>query len=223
MTTEPAPLIGRPRHPAFVVLTTSLRSVLAFGIGIALLLYPDRGEEAVEGFMGVYFLVSGLFSLAWARRGPVLRRLAFVSGCVGVVTGASVMIYAVAGGQIPPRDQVLMGLGLVIGLTGVLHLVGGFMVGERIDRWPAGHLLLGALEIALGAVLLFAPVRRELIDAAATSGHSRPGPCLRSMPSGHIGVGPDPWRRHPAWIAGRSLNGVGRQVHEGVRSPGKSL
>ena len=111
--------------------------------------------------MGAYFLVSGLFSLLWARRGPVLRRLAFVAGCVGVVTGASVMVYGVAGGQIPPRDQVLMGLGLVVGLTGVLHLVGGFMVGERIDRWPAGHLLLGLLEIVLGAILLFAPVRRD--------------------------------------------------------------
>jgi len=168
VTTQRTPLIGRPKHLRFVVLTTSLRAVLAFGIGIALLLVPDRGEEAVAGFMGAYFLVSGLFSLAWAWRGPVLRRLAFASGCVGVVTGASVMVYAFAGGQIPPRDQVLMGLGLVVGITGVLHLVGGFMVGERIDRWPAGHLLLGLLEVVLGAILLFAPVRRELIDAAAT-------------------------------------------------------
>ena len=168
MTTEAPPLIGRPRHLRFVVLTTSLRAVLAFEIGFALLLVPDRGEEAVAGFIGAYFLVSGLFSLAWARRGPVLRRLAFVSGCVGVVTGASVMVYAIAGGPFPPRDQVLMGLGLVVGLTGVLHLVGGFMVGERIDRWPAGHLLLGLLEVVLAVILLFAPAMRELIDTAAT-------------------------------------------------------
>lgn len=168
MSTQPAPLIGRPRHPGFVVLTTALRSVLAFGIGIALLLFPGRGENAVAGFMGAYFVVSGLFSLAWARRGPVLQRLAFVSGCVGIIAGASVMVFGFAGGQFPPRDQVLMGLGLVIGLTGGLHVVGGFMVGERIDRWPAGHLLLGSLEIGLGAILLLAPVRRELIDAAAT-------------------------------------------------------
>ena len=94
MTTRTARLIGRPKHPWFVVLMTSLRAALAFGIGIALLLFPDRGEEAVAGFTGAYFLASGLFSLAWARRGPVLQRLAFVSGCVGIVTGASVMVYA---------------------------------------------------------------------------------------------------------------------------------
>ncbi len=168
MSTGATPLIGRPKHLRFVVLTTSLRAVLAFAIGIALLLVPDRGEEAVAGFMGAYFLVSGLFSLAWARRGPVLRRLAFGSGCVGVVTGTGVMIYGIAGGQFPPRDQVLMGLGLVIGLTGVLHLVGGFMVGERVDRWPAGHLLLGMLEVVLGVILLFAPGRQEVIEVAAT-------------------------------------------------------
>ncbi len=168
MTTEASPLIGRPRHARFVILTTALRAVLAFGIGVALLVVPGRGEEAIAGFMGAYFLVSGVFSLLWARRGPVLRRLAFVAGCVGVVTGASVMVYGVAGGQIPPRDQVLMGLGLAIGVTGVLHLVGGFMIGERIDRWPAGHLLLGLLEIILGVILLFAPAWRGLIDTAAT-------------------------------------------------------
>ena len=42
------------------------------------------------------------------------------------------------------------------------------MVGERIDRWPAGHLLLGLLEVVLGVILLFAPAWRDLIDTAAT-------------------------------------------------------
>jgi len=32
----------------------------------------------------------------------------------------------------------------------------------------ADDILLGLLEVVLGAVLLFAPVRRDLIDAAAT-------------------------------------------------------
>ena len=160
--------LGSPRHPRFVVVVTSVRAALAFGIGVALLLVPGRGEAALVGFMGAYFLISGLFSLAWARRGPVLQRLAFVSGCVGVVTGASVMVYALAGGQVPPRDRVLMGLGLVVGLTGVLHLFGGFMVGERIDRWPTGHLLLGLLEVVLAVILLFAPEMQGLIDTAAT-------------------------------------------------------
>jgi len=167
--TGPAtPALGAPRHPWFVILITALRAVLAFGIGVALLLLPERGEAALAGFMGAYFLVSGLFSLAWARRGPMLNRLAFVAGSIGVATGAVVLAYVWVGGQVPPLDLVLILLGVGIGLTGALHIAGGFMVGERIDRWPTGHILLGLLEVVLGAVLLFAPVRRELIDAAAT-------------------------------------------------------
>ena len=41
------------------------------------------------------------------------------------------------------------------------------MVGERIDRLPTGHLLLGLLEIVLAATLLVAPMRQGLIGAAA--------------------------------------------------------
>ena len=168
MTGPATPPFGAPNHPRFVILITALRAVLAFGTGVALLLLPERGESALAGFMGAYFLVSGSFSLAWARRGPMLNRLAFVAGSIGVATGAVVLAYVWVGAQVPPRDQVLILLGVGIGLTGALHIAGGFMVGERIDRWPTGHILLGLLEVVLGAVLLFAPVRRELIDAAAT-------------------------------------------------------
>jgi uncharacterized membrane protein HdeD (DUF308 family) len=168
VTTRTTLALAPPKHPRVVVLITALRAVLAFGIGIALLLIPERGESALVGFMGAYFLVSGLVSLAWARRGPMLNRLAFVAGTTGVATGVFVLAYTWAGGQEPSRDQVLMVLGLVVGFTGVLHIVGGFMVGERIDRWPTGHILLGLLEVVLGTVLLFAPVRRDLIVAAAT-------------------------------------------------------
>jgi len=151
-----------------VVLITGLRAVLAFGIGVALLLIPERGEAALTGFMGTYFLVSGLFSLAWARRGPILRRLALVAGVVGVATGAVVLTYAVAGRADQPPELVVKGLGLAIGLTGTLHLAGGFVIGERIDRWPTGHLLLGTVEIALAAILLAASARLELIYGLAT-------------------------------------------------------
>ena len=37
-----------------------------------------------------------------------------------------------------------------------------------MDRWPTGHVLLGALEILLAIILLLAPFRRDLIDVTAT-------------------------------------------------------
>jgi uncharacterized membrane protein HdeD (DUF308 family) len=161
-------VIPRPKRPRFVVVITAVRAVLAFAIGIALLLIPGKGQSALVGFMGIYWLVSGISSLAWARRGPFLQRLALVSGVVGVVTGVLVLLHRVTGNQLVPPDLVLPLLGLVIGLTGVLHLAGGFMVGERGDRWPAGHLLVGALEILLGTLLILEPTRTDLIYDVAT-------------------------------------------------------
>jgi len=161
-------ILPAPRHTRAVIAITGLRATLAFGIGVALLLVPDRGEAAVAAFMGVYFLVSGLFSLAWSRRGPVLQRLALVSGTIGVVTGILVLGFNLLGGRGPSNDQILIVLGLVLGLTGALHLVGGFMVGELIDRWPAGHMLLGLLEIVLGVMLVVMPAPPERLDVVAT-------------------------------------------------------
>jgi uncharacterized membrane protein HdeD (DUF308 family) len=161
------PVVGRPRRPRFVVLVTAVRAALAFGIGAVLLLTPDQGTAAIAGFMGVYWLVSGLFSLAWARRGPFLRRMALVSGVVGVAAGTLVLAQRLGVVEILPPDLVLPAVGLVIGLTGVLHLMGGFLIGERIDRWPAGHLLLGLVELALAGVLLLAQARPGLMEAMA--------------------------------------------------------
>lgn len=148
-------VLARPQRPRFVILLTATRAALAYLLGIALLLYPERGVADVAGFMGAYWLLSGLFSLAWARRGPFLQKLALLSGCVGVAAGIFVLIHTLGVASLVSPEQQLGTLGLVIGLTGVLHTIGGFMVGERIDRWPAGHLLLGAIEIILAGVLLF--------------------------------------------------------------------
>ena len=166
-TSVRTPIVGRPRHSRLVVLITAVRAVLAFAIGVAILVVPDRGESALVGFMGAYFLVSGLFSLASARSGQIPQRMAFTSGSIGLANGILVLLYALFGAAGPPPAFVLTLLGLVIGLIGVLHLAGGFMVGERLDRWPTGHLLLGLLEILLAGILLVAPTRQGLISVAA--------------------------------------------------------
>jgi len=58
----------------------------------------------------------------------MLKRLAFVAGAIGVVTGSTILGYLWMGDEIPPRELVLMMLGLAIGLTGVAHVVGGIVV-----------------------------------------------------------------------------------------------
>ena len=161
-------LIPQPRHVRVVVAITALRAALAYGIGLALLSF-GRGEGAVIGFMGLYWLVSGLFSLAWARKGPFLQHLSLLAGVVGVATGSLFVLYSLFGAGYVPARLVVVLLAAVIGFTGLLHVLGGFIVGEQMDRWPTGHLVLGLLELVLTLVLLIAPTRRDLLDIAAAA------------------------------------------------------
>jgi hypothetical protein len=161
--------IRRPKRPGFVVVVTAVRSALAFAIGTMILLTSDHGESALAGFMGAYWLASGLFSLAWAVRGPFLRRLSLVAGGIGVVTGAIWLLYPILGRDVVASEVAVAALGAVIAVTGVLHLTGGYLVGERLDRWPAGHLLLGIQELVLAAALLLAPARTGLLEVAAAA------------------------------------------------------
>jgi hypothetical protein len=67
MTSDKRVVLDRPEHARLVVAITGLRATLAYAIGIALLSL-GRGEDVLIGFMGLYWLVSGLFSLACARK-----------------------------------------------------------------------------------------------------------------------------------------------------------
>jgi len=81
----------------------------------------------------------------------------------------------------------------VIGLIGVLHLAGGFMVGERLDRWPTGHLLLGLLEILVAGILLVTPTRQGLISLTAA---------VWAFSAGSV-LALDAIRAHRRWSPGR--------------------
>ena len=178
---------------------TALRATLAYAIGIALLSL-GRGEDVLIGFMGLYWLVSGLFSLAWARKGPFLQRLSFLAGIIGVGTGSFFVAYALFGKGEPPTALVILVVATVIGLTGVLHITGGFMVGERLDRWPTGHLLLGLLELILAAVLLLAPYRRDLLDVIAAAWAFSAGSVLAF----------DAYRARRRWLTGSKETATGK-------------
>jgi hypothetical protein len=52
-------------------------------------------------------------------------------------------------------DLLIGLLGIAAVLTGVLRVLGGFAAEERLGRrWTLGGIVLGALEVALGALLL---------------------------------------------------------------------
>jgi len=76
------------------------------------------------------------------------RQVALVAGGIGVVTGAVVLLVNA------DATFLLSILGVVIALTGIVHLLGGFELADMSGRrWRPG-VPLGILEVGLGATLV---------------------------------------------------------------------
>ena len=132
-----------------VVWITLVRGAMAIVLGLALALERDRAPGALANFMGVYWILNGVVTLQWGLMAEPRRRLLpFAAGAIGVVTGAVVLMLNVG------TTYLLSFLGLVIALTGVAHLLGGFEFADVSGRgWRPG-VPLGILEVGLGATLI---------------------------------------------------------------------
>jgi len=87
------------------------------------------------------------------------RRLPIIAGAIGVATGAFVLLADVG------TAFLLSILGIVISLTGIVHLLGGFELGDLSGRrWRPG-VPLGILELGLGTTLILTP---DLSGSAST-------------------------------------------------------
>jgi uncharacterized membrane protein HdeD (DUF308 family) len=149
------PQVGRVRRrprigPMALVWITVARGLMAIALGLALALNGDRAPAALVKFMGVYWILNGIVTL---RLGMVAaegarRRLAIVAGAIGIATGATVLLANVS------TTFLLAILGVVIALTGLAHLLGGFEIADVSGRrWRPG-MPLGILELGLGATLV---------------------------------------------------------------------
>ena len=140
---------------------TVVRGVMAIVLGLALIfLNGERAPAALVNFMGIYWTASGLVTFKFAttlvgRR----RRLGLAAGAVGIATGVIVLVVNVG------TSFLLAILGIVIALTGVAHVLGGFELAEASGRrWRPG-VPLGILELALGATLLVTAEDRSSLSS----------------------------------------------------------
>ena len=145
--------------PMALVWITVARGVMAIVLGLALALHRDRAPAALVNFMGVYWILNGIVTFQWglAAEGP-RRRLPLAAGAIGTVTGAVVLVANVG------TTFLLAILGVVIALTGIAHLLGGFELADRSGRrWRPG-VPLGILEIGLGTTLILTADRHDSLS-----------------------------------------------------------
>ena len=140
-------------HDNLMFWITMIRGVLVIFLGLSLLFIPDKTFKMLGNFMGFFWLMTGLVSIRQEghKRGD---RLSLAVGVVGVLTGLMVITRSLTR-QWFGEDMMFSVLAIVIALTGLLHVVGGFRRGKRADIGRNRlSTTLGIFEFILGTLLL---------------------------------------------------------------------
>ena len=141
---------------------TLFRGLMAITLGLVLLFQPDKTRPMLGNFMGMFWLASGIISLRWGASGERPHRIAILAGGIGVLAGLAMLTRRLTSTWVQ-EDIIFSLLGVVVLLTGVLHIFGGFRVGEGVHRkWSLTAFLLGAFEVVLGVMLIVEPYGRSI-------------------------------------------------------------
>jgi len=146
MTTASA--IEQPvRFPWWAVL---VQGIFAIIIGILLLTYPGATTLVIVQFIGIYWLVSGIFSLVGIFMDRSMWGWKLFAGVIGILAGLAIMRHPLWSTFLLPTVLVIfLGIdGLIIGAVGIFAAFKG-------GGWAAG--ILGALSMLFGLILLFSP------------------------------------------------------------------
>ena len=142
-----------------------LRGVVAIGVGLLLFFIPEKTGPMVGNFMGVFWLTSGIALLRRNRHDPLLQamgsRTAKIIAVVAILAGLAVVTRGLSE-QVVPRGTLISLLGIVMLVTGFLHLVSVVRVGglfQHIDRLLGA--LMGIFELILGLALVVSPLDRN--------------------------------------------------------------
>ncbi len=133
-----------------------IRGVLIVGLGLSLILIPEKTKTTLFNMMGVFWLTTGIVLI----RGEMRRqgsRLSLAAGIIGVLAGLLVVTRNITRHYLA-EFWVMNLLGAVILLTGVMHVTTGLRVGRQALRGRTGlSTLLGGFEIVLGTLFLLSP------------------------------------------------------------------
>ena len=146
MTTANA-IKGPVGFPWWAVLLQGIFSIL---IGILLLVYPGATTLVIVQFIGIYWLVSGIFSLVGIFMDNSMWGWKLFAGIVGILAGISIMQHPLWSTFMIPTVLVIF-----LGVDGLIIGVVGLMAAFKGGGWAAG--ILGGLSLLFGFFLLGSP------------------------------------------------------------------
>lgn len=146
----------------FPFIIAIFRGIFAIFLGIFLFINPNKSQGILFNFMGAFWLTSGFLLLSHRNADEAYRalgkRTSIIVGLVGIGTGLLVLMRGITQ-QWLDRALVVQILGVVILLTGLLHLTGEVRISRvRKSGQTVAQFILGVFEVILGAMLLFSPL-----------------------------------------------------------------
>jgi uncharacterized membrane protein HdeD (DUF308 family) len=139
---------GSNMYPWWAVL---LQGIFALIIGLLLLTNTAATTVVIVQFIGIYWLVSGIFALVGLFIDRSYWGLKLIAGILGIVAGIAVMQHPWWSSILLPTILVIF-LGVDGLIKGVMELIAAFQGGG----WGAG--ILGILSILIGILLLGSPI-----------------------------------------------------------------
>jgi len=135
-------------YPWWLVLLQGLAALI---LGIAFLAWPYRTLMLTVIFLGAYWFVTGIFSIVSIFSNPENKGWKILTGILGIIAGAVILIYPYYSTLLLPALLVLfIGFwGLIIGCT---QLAGAF---SKKD-WSMG--LIGIFAIIFGIIIIGEPL-----------------------------------------------------------------
>ncbi len=134
----------RPGSAWWLVLVQGIATLI---LGLFLVVSPGMTTAVLVSFLGVYWMITGVVTLVSLFVDRSMWGWKLLTGILGVVVGLLVLQHPWWSAIMIPTTVVII-LGIQALIVGVAYLISGFSKG-----W--GTLLLGVLNLIIGAVILF--------------------------------------------------------------------
>ncbi len=131
-----------------------VRGIMLVLFGILMFTQPGATLLSLLWFMGIYWIVDGIFSLIEGVRGhPEKSRLwMFISGIVSILAGVFILGNPIVAGLVSGTFLAYL-IGIMTIISGVMMIFAG-----RDGRWTWWGMLIGILYVVFGLLVVTHPV-----------------------------------------------------------------
>lgn len=134
--------------PWWLVLVQGIAAII---IGALLLIAPAKTVVLLVQFLGIYWLISGIFSIVSIFLDSTAWGWKLFAGILGIIAGIIILQHPLWSALLVPTTLIIV-LGIQGLIIGVINIIQAF----RGGGWGIG--ILGAISIAFGIILLANPL-----------------------------------------------------------------